>query len=327
MTIHSSSLANYSMNSGAGQFILNIEQLIIALAEIAVPLFFIISGVLFYRNYTYKKTISKYKSRFFSLVIPYLFWNVIWTIFNLICSYTFISNFFIGREKVEVNALSLIKGIFLYDNYGPLWFIFNLIVFSLFCPLIYSLLKNRWVGICVIIAVYAMYIFGIKLPEQYFFRADSIIFYLVGAYIGIHHFESFTKKKSMLISICSIFVFLLCVVYTYIYKQYYLNSSAVLKNIWVVVIILFCFSFWFAFDLLKNDGYFNFQTESFLIYAMHYNVMAIVCKLISLITPDNLIFAVCNYIITFVISVLIICTFAWFVRKHFPKFKKVLSGR
>ena len=107
--IHISTLANYSLSGHIGKFLFTFHSLMLILAEVAVPMFFIISGALFYKNYTPSKTLEKYKSRFFSLVIPYLFWNTLWMIFDIICSYTAISKFFIGRQKFKITFIFFIK--------------------------------------------------------------------------------------------------------------------------------------------------------------------------------------------------------------------------
>ena len=58
-----------------------ITQGIIWLTEVCVPLFYVISGYLYFRNAPLDPQprwfLDKYKSRFFSLVIPYLIANVI----------------------------------------------------------------------------------------------------------------------------------------------------------------------------------------------------------------------------------------------------------
>src|SRR5690242_11245593 len=48
------------------------------IARIAAPIFFMISGLLFFLSYdfTLNGIVSKFKSRFKSLVIPYLIWSV-----------------------------------------------------------------------------------------------------------------------------------------------------------------------------------------------------------------------------------------------------------
>jgi surface polysaccharide O-acyltransferase-like enzyme len=69
-------------------------------ARVAVPLFFIISGFLFYRNFdfTFKNYILKIETRIMTLFVPYLFWNISLLIFLLILqSIPFLSPFFSGR--------------------------------------------------------------------------------------------------------------------------------------------------------------------------------------------------------------------------------------
>ncbi len=58
-----------------------ITQVMVWLTEICVPLFYILSGYLFFRNAPLNPQprwfLGKYRSRFFSLVIPYLIANII----------------------------------------------------------------------------------------------------------------------------------------------------------------------------------------------------------------------------------------------------------
>ena len=65
-----------------------------SITRFAVPMYFILSGMTFFRDYTNKKYISKLKSRFFTLCIPYLIWNTLTMLFDIVCSYTFIYSFF-----------------------------------------------------------------------------------------------------------------------------------------------------------------------------------------------------------------------------------------
>lgn len=111
-TIHISSLSNYRLDNTLGEKIVRVDRLIASISCVAVPLFLLISGVLFYQNYSYAKTVNKWKSRLFSLVIPYLVWNFTWTVFAFVCSYTPISRFFIGRKKFVLNATNIWGGVF-----------------------------------------------------------------------------------------------------------------------------------------------------------------------------------------------------------------------
>ena len=47
----------------------------VGLGQIAVPGFFLLSSYLFFRNFSWDKLTGKWKSRIFSVLIPYVVWN------------------------------------------------------------------------------------------------------------------------------------------------------------------------------------------------------------------------------------------------------------
>lgn len=319
--IHISTLSNYDLGDGLGKIITNFHNLILVLSQVAVPMFFIISGVLFYRNYMPSKTLEKYKSRFFSLVIPYLFWNTVCMLFDIVCSYTSISKFFVGRQKFKLSVLNIMAGIFFYKC-TPFWFIFNLIIFVILCPLIHTLLKNKTIGIMFIATMYILSIFNIGLPESIFFSRESIIYYCVGAYIGMHYFNWFYNKANKKFALSSLLISIIC------YLMLALDGKLLdIQYVKAIILIIFSISIWYAFDLLKNDYCYEYQKESFLIYAMHINVSALFTKVVYLILPKTTLMAIFNYVTTIIFTISIICVFGVFVGKKFPKIKKIIAGR
>ena len=48
------------------------------LGQMAVPGFFLVSAYLFYRNFTMDRLLSKWKSRIFSVALPYVLWNLLY---------------------------------------------------------------------------------------------------------------------------------------------------------------------------------------------------------------------------------------------------------
>lgn len=119
------------------------------ITEICVPLFYVISGYLYFRNVPQNPQpgwfLGKYRSRFFSLVLPYLIANCI----------AWLCYFFAIKELP-----SMVSGYF-GDNWkdplfvfwkGPvnlsLWFIRELIVVVILSPLVYLLVRYlRWWGV------------------------------------------------------------------------------------------------------------------------------------------------------------------------------------
>ncbi len=180
-------------------------------ATIAVPLFFIISGALFYRDYTQQKYLKKLKNRLFTLVIPFLLWNVINMIIQFILTSPFVLKLTGSQmEAPEPTLINILKGLFLREYNGQMWFVQTLIIFCIFAPVIYCFLKSKIVGAITIASVIVLFSFEIRLPNSVFGAADSIIYYLIGAYIGCHYFDSFMQKrerKTEKIAIAVLFTF------------------------------------------------------------------------------------------------------------------------
>lgn len=113
------------------------------LFRFAVPLFFIISGFLFFFNYdnTAKCYISKLKKRAKSLLLPYLIWAALSGLFM-----TLLSNIelFKGLDIVNEKAFDFphFYMYFLSPAAFPMWYIQQLMIFVLLAPVIYFLIEK-----------------------------------------------------------------------------------------------------------------------------------------------------------------------------------------
>lgn len=119
---------NYDSNS----IVSIVHQCFFFILESFVPLFFMISGYLFFRTYTPDKAKKKLLSRCKSLLVPYIIWNVVYAVF-------FLTLFKLGF----VTNLNVPKGIgnlllYIFDSrFSPLWFVKYLMIFVLISPPIY----------------------------------------------------------------------------------------------------------------------------------------------------------------------------------------------
>ena len=321
-TIHLSTLSNYDLNGDSvGKIILCMDKALGSITCIAVASFFMISAILFYRNYTYKSTKNKWKSRCKTLLVPYISWNCIWMIFNMICSYTFISKFFVGRDKAIFDIVNIFQGIFLYKYNGPFWFIFDLLLFTILCPVIYTIVKNKYVGGISIICLIVLSGFNIQIINSLFRTYDAFLCYIIGAYIGVHYFEYFKNKASKKEVIVYFFICLICFITRY-YNIFMDNSMFEAINI-----VVYSLAFWKLLDLFNFNNTFRIEEDSFLVYAMHVNVGAIITKLIYIILPNNSFYAAINYILTIVLSLIFIHFFMTLIKNYFPQMRKILCGR
>lgn len=296
-----------------------------SITRFAVPLFFILSGASFFRNYTNAVYLSKLKARVHSLLIPYLLWNTLWMLFDIVCSHTFLSAYFIGREPFKLSFISLLRGIFFYGSNLPFWFIFNTIVFVIASPLINLIISSKPIAFASLGCIILLRLFGIHLPTNIFFDPDSILFYLTGAIIGKHYFEQFTQKSHKQIQyIAAVFLGLYVVL-----KNIYHPTNHFFTPIVNFFVLCFCsFSLWSLVDLFVDRMKMKpFLSKSFAIYAMHTNVSAIITKLFALAFRKNEYFAIPNFLFTLVVTLVVINTFCVVLKRGCPKIYSVMMGQ
>jgi surface polysaccharide O-acyltransferase-like enzyme len=134
----------------------------IVLPGIAVPCFFMFSGFLFFLKIkTWNKSVytNKIKSRFKTLIIPYLLWNLITVFVNMVQSFIkmdgsiwiFLNDLYdkgLGRifwDFGDLGGTNLLGWVVPGDcpYLVSMWFLKNLIIITLLSPLVYYFIKLR----------------------------------------------------------------------------------------------------------------------------------------------------------------------------------------
>ena len=115
-----------------------------------VTSFFLMAFYFSYNTFS-SRNIVKIKERFWRLLIPYIFWPIL----------VYVRNNFFKIIHREVDYSKLLKRFYLQylvgnNVHGILWFLFNLIIFSLFICIIVLLFKDYHM-----IAIYILLIFGV----------------------------------------------------------------------------------------------------------------------------------------------------------------------
>ena len=309
--IHISSITKYSQ-SGTGvseineKFSFFFQQ---SITHFAVPMFFMLSGITFFKDYDNKKYCNKIKSRVRTLVIPYLFWNGIWMIFNIFCSYSFVSRFFVSREPFVLNFVNVFHGIVFYKYNIPFWFIFNLIVFSVAAPLFYFIIRNKYVGICFIVLLSILTIFKVQIPESIFFSSTSIIYYLIGAIVGRHYFNFIAKRSNDKCRYGSLIFLVVYIALKNIFPPQINSYKSILE---VIFFTLSAYALWNIIDIfIDKIRMKKLYMRSFAIYALHINIAAIITNMIYLLGSKSEWMVIPNFVITAILTVIlinIICT-------------------
>lgn len=187
--IHADNISSFT-EAGAqvtGPFVL--EGFIIKyLANLGVAGFYLCSGYLFYRGFTMEKLPGKWKSRVQTLVLPYILWNLIYYILHYtVLQIPKLAGMFADRP-ISLSLQSVLDAVIWY-RYNPVfWYLQFLIIFVFLCPVIYMLLKNRYVGGAVLVGVLLLQS-GIFYQVQHQMAGALLNWFVVygtGAWLGLH---------------------------------------------------------------------------------------------------------------------------------------------
>lgn len=142
IVMHHSFNINVDFNADNNTLSWIIERFFYNLSECAVPGFFFVSSLLFYRNYngTRKDYINKLRKRFFSIIIPYIIFNILGYAKHLLFS----------TDKFEL--CKFIRSIIISDTM-PLWFLRELFILVMLAPIIFWLRKHLKLAMIIILSI------------------------------------------------------------------------------------------------------------------------------------------------------------------------------
>ena len=312
----------------SGEVFGKIQRFLFYLIQAAVPMFFMISGYLFYRTFKPENTKEKLLSRVRTLVIPYLVWNVIYTVFTVVLyKLNFIKNTYI-----EFNWKILVQTI--NSDFSPLWFLKYLIVFSLIAPVMYYLLKNKYIGAGVVVLTVTLNVVFIacgviKAPldvnsNSFAMFNYQYVYYVVGAYSALHLKNVIEQphRNKTTIGICGVSV--LCL----LYWMPFFENSVLIGHTFRLFFVVFL---WFAFDLLRDIEIKPFLKTSFFIYCSHLMIVQCMQGVIGIALRNSFevgsIIYLIEWLVVPIFTVFIVLCGAQILKKYTPVVWKILTGR
>lgn len=165
------------------------------LVKVAMPVFFIISGYLFFANVNqwnanpYKQKMLR---RFKTLLVPYLIWNLLmavklkafsWSMFWVYWKPAGVQIDWFGEEQLMTAPANM-----------PLWFLRDLIVVSLLTPIIYIIVRK--LGCWLMALLTLLYLSGICtfIPGL---SAYAVYFFTFGAFLSIRKMDLIASLKQV----------------------------------------------------------------------------------------------------------------------------------
>ena len=165
------------------------------LVKVAVPVFFIMSGYLFFANVE-KWSLEVYKAKMLrrmkTLLIPYLIWNFLMAVKLKTISWNMFWNFWCPAG-IQTDWFGHVQMMTAPANM-PLWFLRDLMVVSLFTPIIYILVRKSGSWLMALLTI--LYLSGICafIPGL---SAYAIYFFSFGAFLSIRSMDLIETFKRL----------------------------------------------------------------------------------------------------------------------------------
>lgn len=250
------------------------------LGETGVPGFLFISGFLFFLSQ--KKYSEKIRSRYHSLLIPYLIWNSILLVAYIIAFALGHPQDINGRNMADFNAMDYLRlfwdrGSFDNGNFVPLlcpyWYIRNLFILSILSPVIWLLTKYLREVYLLAVAVWWM------LTPHNAFISQSLLFFSLGAYFSIHDknpLTLFSLYQTVLVSLCILLACTDIITHTLFptIVNLQIHRLALIANIPALFILANRFTSQHALSPFTS----YLSNAAFIVFSIHYPIVVVLRK-------------------------------------------------
>lgn len=328
--IHTENLGNYPVSPDRSAFeglVFYFERLISGdIAKIGVPSFFMFSGILFYRDFNFKKYPQKMKNRFFSLMIPYLLWNL----FRFALFYI-LGKFHIIEDVLHINRVvftpeNFLEGVFFYKYNLGYWFMYQLILYTLLCPMIYILLKNKLTAILSLCALFLLFCtdalgdVAVSVFHKKFIQIDGLFYYMLGGFVGMHYFDVVNNTEKRIKRFAAFgamagqgFFVLFQITHALVFHILFCTVSAI--------------SFWYLFDSIVTKPLpKKITTITFFIYSAHGTILEFFQAANQLIFPNSPLTALCEYILLPITALTILIVLSIILKRYTGRIWKLVNG-
>lgn len=298
------------------------------IGEMGVPTFFLISGYLFFRNYQQKWMCYKCKmqKRFYSLFIPYLFWNafIIGAYYVAESMPTILDLFNDGGKKLvhNFNLCDFLHAFGAYKDGRPIltqmWFIRDLFLLALCSPVVYFLVK--YMKFVTILFFGIIWFMKQEVPNW----ESGLLFFTFGACLSVNG-KSLTEEIQKIANILFILTPLLVAV------DFLLNGTVIgfyvhRTLVFVGVLFIVALIAWLVEKNKIRDIVF-LSSGSFFLYVIHDPMIRFIRKATLLFvvhTSDFQMTAI--YFLSVAVDILTAYVIFWCLRKYFPGVLKWTTG-
>ena len=279
--------------------------------DLIVPTFFVLSGYLFFQNFSYKKLLTKWKARFWSLVVPYLIWNLLaYLYYEFISLIPMVANSMNGI--VEPLSLKCLLQTMLWGDHNILWFIRYLIAYVYVMPIFFVVLKRKgWAGL------------SLPLILCFVWWSESrcvmySAFFWLGGFVGVHY-KSLARRRYSAVFLCASAVVLVVTVALHV-VGYAPKAIGNHNELYCIVRMFQAMAIWVVADIVLVFASIPWWAHlSFAIYVMHSMILESIEKFFLVLIGRTLIGAIVDFIFAPILTVIIIIVVAWISQRIVPR--------
>lgn len=309
-------------------------ELSLVLGNVAVPVFFFISGYLFFLHEKTDKInyCQKWGRRIKTLLVPYILWNIMTIGLYLVLQILPPTAKYFTSEQNIIYSYSLEDFFRAFWDCGqwnsgngtpvlsPFWFIRNLIILSLLSPVIHKL--NEFFKIWWILPLVLLWCVTYNMATPY----ESIIFFSIGSFLGEKkiNISAYSWKMLKILMITEVCLFI-AHNYLHFYTEHIIAALFTQRMLYVTAIpLIFTLG---AFFVKKGFvGSRENATFAFVIFACHYPILLAVRKvMVKMMTEAGDVLSALFYIGA-VGVVVMICWFIYKLLLKVPFLCSVLCG-
>lgn len=295
------------------------------IARIAVPLFYFVSGYLFFNtHFSFKSYISKLRKRVHTLLIPYIFWNLL-TLFPFFFAQQFFPSITSGNKKLIIDyGIHDWINVFWNDPICyPLWFLRDLMVVVLLSPLVYIFIKQ--------FKLYGLVLLGIlwclgSWSDIAGFSITAFFFFAFGSYYAINRIVFIKKFYNLCIPFTIIYLLIITLNVFILSKHtellYFTHNMGIIFGLISAISWIYHGITRYGFKLSKN-----LTNSSFFIYAFHaIPLMLFVKCYVKYVHPQTEFFMIIGYIFIPIGTILFCIAISLLVHKYIPRLASFITG-
>ena len=318
---HPSELRGLSLNTYVQNFISG------KIGRCAVPLFFMISGYLFfYRGIdSLSSVFEKMKKRAQTLLIPYICAAIFFVLFSYLMTILPGASKFVNSSIVplfDLHWTKILKAVFIDAGNGSplafqLWFLRDLMVILLFSPIWYFLikyLKYYWLPVVFVLSLFTI-------P---YFPVNALFWFITGA--SLKHIDINKTYRQLGFLCLSLFILIG-------FLEIFMPNPN-LKYIQKPIVLLGVFGMWSVYNIVVPISFRLSEHKilrqacsfTFLVYLFHEPTLNVFRKVVVFILGKNEIGYLLSYMISPWIYIIFTMLVGFLLKKYIPTFYSTIVG-